>query len=259
MTNEKMSLTGHLSELRKRLIISISALIVGFSISFNFSEDIFKFLTIPMEKDVLFKLSFPFVSFVDKSMSPVKLVFLAPAEAFWMHLKISLIAGIFLTVPVILYQVWRFISPGLFSKEKRYAVPFVVSATVLFLSGGFFCFFIVLPFALKFLLTYKTSAFLPMISIGNYIDFCLKFILAFGIVFELPVVIVFLTRMGIVSPETLTKNRKYAVLLAFVLGAILTPTPDVFNQTLMAVPIIFLYEGGVLVSRLLARRKQIWQ
>ncbi|MBI4823192.1 MAG: twin-arginine translocase subunit TatC [Nitrospirae bacterium] len=255
MTNEKMSFTGHLTELRKRLIVSIAALIVGFSVSFNFSEDIFRFLMIPMEKDVLFKFSYPFVSFADRSGAPIRLVFLAPAEAFWMHLKISLTTGIFLSAPVILYQVWRFISPGLFLKEKKYAVPFMLSATVLFLLGGIFCFFIVLPFALKFLLTYKTSDFLPMISIGNYIDFCLKFILAFGIVFELPVVIVFLTRMGIVSPQTLAKNRKYAVLIAFVLAAILTPTPDAFNQTLMAVPIIFLYEGGILVSRLLPRRK----
>jgi len=131
----------------------------------------------------------------------------------------------------------------------------VVSASLLFLVGALFCFLLVLPFAMGFLLTYKTGSMTPMLSVGNYVDFCLKFILAFGAVFELPIIIVLLTRMGIVTPKTLAKNRKYAMLIAFIVAAILTPTPDAFNQTLMAVPIIVLYEVGILVSRLFVRKK----
>jgi sec-independent protein translocase protein TatC len=135
-------------------------------------------------------------------------------------------------------------------------VPFIFSATGLFLVGGGFCFFIVLPLAMGFLLTYKVGdVLMPMLSVGQYVDFCLKFILAFGAIFELPIVILFLTKMGIVTPQTLAKHRKYAVLLAFVLAALLTPTPDAFNQTLMAVPIILLYEVGILLSYLVRRKR----
>ena len=125
----------------------------------------------------------------------------------------------------------------------------MIVSTGLFFFGAMFCFLIVLPFAMKFLLTYKTESLTPMIAVGKYIDFALKFILAFGVVFELPVVMVFLTRLGVVSPQSLAKNRKYAVLMAFVAAAILTPTPDAFNQVLMAVPIMVLYEAGIFTSR----------
>jgi len=174
-----------------------------------------------------------------------------------MHLKVSFVVGLMLALPVILHQLWKFISPGLLAKERKYIAPFVVTATLLFLAGAAFCFLFVLPFAMSFLLTYKIGALTPMLSVGNYVNFCLKFILAFGAVFELPIVIVFLTRMGVVTPKTLAKNRKYAALLAFVASAVLTPTPDAFNQTLMAVPIIILYEAGILVSRFIVRRKPI--
>jgi sec-independent protein translocase protein TatC len=182
-----------------------------------------------------------------------KLVFLAPTEGFWMNMKISLVAALILALPIIFHQLWGFVAPGLHSKEKKYVVPFVLIATFLFLVGAAFCFFIVLPFAMSFLLTYKVGDFMmPMLSVGQYVDFCLKFVLAFGAVFELPVIIVFFTRMGFVTTQTLAKNRRYAVLIAFVVAAILTPTPDVFNQTLMAVPMIVLYEVGILASGIFA-------
>jgi sec-independent protein translocase protein TatC len=148
------------------------------------------------------------------------------------------------------------LSPGLLPKEKRYVLPFILFATVMFLVGAVFCFIIVLPFAMTFLLGYKTENMAPMLSVGSYIDFCLKFILAFGVIFELPLAIILLTRFGIVSPAFLAKNRKFAVLFAFIGGAILTPTPDAFNQTLMAVPIIILYEIGILLSRIMYRRRE---
>jgi sec-independent protein translocase protein TatC len=205
---------------------------------------------------VLLSISTPFVQLVEKNVKNTPpLIFLAPAEAFWMHMKISLIAAFIASLPVIFSQLWKFISPGLLHKEKKYVVPFVFITTVFFLVGAAYCFFLVLPFAMGFLLTYKTASMTPMLSVGSYVDFCLKFILAFGAIFELPIAIIFFTRMGFVTPKTLAKNRKYAILLAFIVAAILTPTPDVFNQTLMAVPMIVLYEVGVLVSRIFVRSK----
>lgn len=255
MADEKMPFTGHLSELRKRVVISMVGLLIGFLISFNYSENIFDILTFPLKSEMHFSMSTPFISFAPSKIKNPSLVFLAPAEAFWMHLKVSFVAGLMLSLPLILHQLWKFIAPGLLAKEKKYIAPFVVIATMLFLTGAAFCFLLVLPFAMGFLLTYKTGSMTPMLSVGNYVDFCLKFILSFGAVFELPIAIVFLTRMGIVTPRTLAKNRKYAILLAFVAGAILTPTPDAFNQTLMAVPIIILYEAGILVSRFFVKKK----
>lgn len=253
---DKMPLTEHLNELRKRLTASLIVVVAGFSISFYFSEHIFNLLTFPLHNTAKFSLTNPFIFFEPVKNVQRELVFLAPAEAFWMHLKISLVSAIIITSPVIIYEFWRFIGPGLLPKEKKYVFPLVITTIFLFLIGALFCFLIVLPFAINFLITYKTESLKPMLSVGNYVDFCLKFILAFGAVFELPVVIVFLTKIGVVTPETLAKHRKYAVLLAFVIAAVLTPTPDAFNQTLMAVPIILLYEAGILASRILHSRKK---
>jgi sec-independent protein translocase protein TatC len=256
MTTEKMPFMTHLSEFRNRIFVSVITILVGFLVAFHFSEHIFRGLTLPMRANLSLRSVFPYIYFAPKENAPHKLVFLAPAEAFWVHLKIALITAVIAAVPVLFWQVWKFVSPGLLSKEKRLAVPFVGVTTGLFLAGTSFCFVIVIPLAIKFLLNFRTESLTPMISVERYIDFCLKFILAFGVVFELPVVMVFLTRMGIITPETLAKNRKYSVLLAFVVAALLTPTPDAFNQTLMAGPIIVLYEGGLLASRILLRRKR---
>lgn len=256
MTDDRMPFTAHLTELRSRIITSLVALLAGFLIAFNFSENIFTILTLPLKEELRFSLHYPFISFAQARATSPSLVFLAPAEAFWMHLKVSVVAALIVSLPVILHQFWKFISPGLFAKERRYIAPFIITASLLFLAGALFCFLFVLPFAMGFLLTYKTGSLTPMLSVGNYVDFCLKFILAFGAVFELPIVIVFLTRMGIVTPQTLAKNRKYAFILAFVIAALLTPTPDAFNQTLMAVPIMILYEAGIVVSRFFIKGKK---
>jgi sec-independent protein translocase protein TatC len=200
-------------------------------------------------------LAAPFVEIIPKNSPIEKLVFLAPAEAFWMHIKVSIVSGIILALPFLLYQLWKFVSPGLLATEKKYVGPFIVVGTGLFLLGDLFCFSIILPFAMGFLLTYKTGSLMPMISVGNYIDFTLKFLISFGAVFELPIVILFLTKMGIVTPQTLAKNRKYALLVSFILAAILTPTPDAFNQTLMAGPIILLFEAGIIISKIFARKE----
>lgn len=255
---EKLPLTEHLGELRKRIVVSLVAVLVTFSITFAFSEEIFRLIMFPLKYNLDFSVRELYVQFVPQDkLQNTKLVFLAPAEAFWMNLKVAFVAGLILALPVIFLQVWKFIAPGLLSHEKKYVLPFIIVATVLFLFGAAFCFFIVLPFAMGFLLTYKVGDFLmPMLSVGQYVDFCLKFILAFGAVFELPVIIVFLTRMGIVTPKGLARNRKYAALVAFVVAAFLTPTPDAFNQILMALPIMVLYELGIWISPLFARRRQ---
>lgn len=259
MTNpedHKMPFTEHLAELRKRILISLGALLFFFILSFNYSEKIFSLLMLPMKKTVAIIKEPPYLVLVPSKIKSQSLIFLGPAEAFWMHLKISLISGFVIALPVIFYQFWKFVSPGLLPKERKYIFPFVISASGLFFIGAIFCFIIVLPFAMNFLLTYKTENLVPMISVGKYVDFCLKFILAFGAIFELPLIILFLSRMGIVRPETLARQRKYAILGAFVVAAILTPTPDAFNQTLMAVPIVLLYEVGILLSRLFVRRRK---
>ena len=254
MENSKLPLTEHLSELRKRILVSVAVLGIAFLFIFNYSEELFKVLTFPLKSEIKFNFTNPF--FHIKEKTPVSLVFLAPAEAFWMHMKVSLVAAFVVALPVIFFQIWKFVSPGLLSNERKYVIPFVVSSTTLFLAGATFCSLIILPFAMTFLLGYKTGSLTPMISVVSYIDFCLKFILAFGAIFELPLVIVFLAKFGIVSPGGLAKNRKYAILFSFIAAAMLTPTPDAFNQVLMAVPIIILYEIGILLSVVIYRKKK---
>jgi len=252
-----MSFMEHLGDLRKKITVSLIAVCVTFGFAFSYSEEMLEFLMFPLRYTLDFSVKNRYIYFIPQDkLHSTKLVFLAPAEGFWMNMKIAMVAAVILALPVIFQQLWSFIAPGLHSKEKKYVVPFVVIATALFLVGGAFCFFIVLPFAMGFLLTYKIGDFMmPMLSVGQYTDFCLKFILAFGAVFELPIIIIFATRMGLVTTKTLAKNRKYAVLIAFIVAAILTPTPDAFNQTLMAIPMILLYEVGILAARIFVRSK----
>jgi sec-independent protein translocase protein TatC len=249
-----MSILAHLDELRKRLVYTVIALFIAFLICFQYWEYILRWMKVPLTLVLTVKTTYPYV-FPTYLPSPTKLIAVAPGEVFWIALKIAFIASIFLSLPFILAQVWLFISPGLLPKERRWALPFVVSATFMFIVGALFCQYVVLPFAMRFLLTYGVEEVTPMITIKEYIDFCGKFLLSFGLVFELPLIITVLSRLGLVTPQFLAKNRKFAILIAFIAAAILTPTPDMFNQTLMAVPIILLYEVGILMARLTRRRK----
>lgn len=232
----KMSFFDHLAELRQRIIWSVVAVGVGFLATFYFSEQIIQFLARPL---------------------PGKLAQLTPTEVFWVNMKVAMIAGLFLALPVVLYQVWAFVSPGLLPHERRYALPFVLIGTLFFGIGAAFALRVVVPFAIKFLMSYKTQDVVQVISIGSYVDFVLKFTLAFGLVFELPLAITLAARMGVVTPQFLAKHRKYAILINFVLAAILTPTPDVFNQSLMAGPLIILYEVGIVAARIFGRRAKV--
>jgi sec-independent protein translocase protein TatC len=234
--DDKMPFMEHLGELRVRIVRALWGLLAGTAIALPFSERLVDWLARPVTK-----LGY-------------ELVFTAPAEAFWVQMKVGLMAGIFIAAPVILWQVWGFIAPGLHQHEKKYAVPFVLIGSVMFIAGGAFSLFVVTPYALTFLLSYARPGLKPMITIQNHIDFLLKFTLAFGAVFELPLALTLLARMGVVNARMLAKNRKYAILGAFIAGAVLTPTPDAFNQAMMAGPLIVLYEVGIVCARLFGRR-----
>jgi sec-independent protein translocase protein TatC len=254
-TEARMSFWGHLDELRKRIVRSLIWAIAGFAICFNFSEDILHVLLWPMNSTLVFQRAFPFFSSIPNKVQQ-KLHYATLIEPFWSHLKIALISGLMLVFPAIMYQLWKFFSPALMARERRYAGYFVIFSTVFFGIGVLFCFLVLLPIAIPFLLEYKTTDLVAILRIGDYIDFVLKFVLASGLVFELPLIIVLLSRIGIVKPDTLAKYRKFAFLGAFILGAILTPTPDVFNQTILSIPIYLLYELGVLAARLLGKPKK---
>ncbi len=234
---DKMPFLEHLGELRVRIMRSLIALLVGLLISFPFASRIVDWLARPIQQ------------------SGNTLVFLAVTEAFWVQMKVALFVGLFIAAPAILWQVWAFVSPGLYGHEKKYAAPFVILGSLMFIAGGAFSLLVVTPNAVKFLLSYSRPGLTPMISIGSYIDFLLKFTLAFGAVFEIPIGITLASRMGLVTPKGLARNRKYAILGAFIAAAILTPTPDVVNQTMMAGPIILLYEVGIVCARLFGRRR----
>ena len=234
--DDKMPFLEHLGELRTRIVRSLIALMAGTLVALYFSERLVDWLAKPV------------------TALGYELVFTAPAEAFWVQMKVGLILGLFIASPAILWQVWAFIAPGLHGHEKKYAAPFVILGSVMFMAGGAFSLYVVTPSAIKFLLGYARPGLKPMITIENHIDFLLKFTLAFGAVFELPLAITLLSRMGVVTAKMLAKHRKYAILGAFIAGAVLTPTPDAFNQTLMAGPIIILYEVGILCARIFGRR-----
>ncbi len=235
--NDKMPFLEHLGELRTRIVRSLIGLLLGLGIALPFSQKIMDYLARPIQQ------------------SGHTLVFLSLTEAFWVQMKVAVIVGLFIAAPVILWQVWAFVAPGLYEHEKRYATPFVIIGSLLFIGGGVFSLKVVTPFATQFLLSYARPGLQPMISIGSYIDFLLKFTLAFGAVFELPLAITLLARMGVVNAKVLAKNRKYAILGAFIAGAVLTPTPDAFNQTLMAGPLIILYEVGIICARIFGKKR----
>jgi sec-independent protein translocase protein TatC len=232
---DKMPFMEHLGELRTRIVRALIALLVGLGIALPFSQKIVDYLARPVQA------------------GGHSLVFLALTEAFWVQMKVAVIVGLFIAAPAILWQIWAFVAPGLHEHEKKYAAPFVLVGSLLFIGGGAFSLKVVTPYAISFLLSYSRPGLQPMISIGSYVDFLLKFTVAFGLVFELPLALTLLARMGVVTPAMLAKNRKYAILGAFIAAAILTPTPDMFNQTLMAGPLIILYEVGIISARIFGR------
>ena len=224
----QMSFLEHLEELRKRLIYSVLSIVVGFFVCYAFAERIYGLMQAPI-----------LTALRNHHMSD-SLVYLSPTEPFNLYIKISFLAGVFFACPVILYQVWLFISPGLYRHEKRYVVPFMISTVGLFIAGGLFGFKIAFPAALDFLIGYSVQ-FKPMITIGEYTDLFLTIIIGLGAIFELPILVFFLALMGIVSPAWMWNNFRYSILIIFVIAAIVTPTTDILNMCIFAAPMILLY------------------
>jgi sec-independent protein translocase protein TatC len=238
--DEKQPFLGHLEELRQRLIASAIAVGVGFGLCYIFSERLFQILIIPLKENM---------------PEGDRLIYTNLPEMFFTYLKTALIAGILLVAPFIFYQLWMFIAPGLYKKEKKYVIPFVVFSSILFVGGALFGYFVVFPFGFKFFLGFANENVQALPSVKQYFSFAIKLLFAFGIVFELPVVVFFLSKMGLVTPDFLKKKRKYAILLTFVMAAILTP-PDVVTQCMMAGPLIILYEIGIIISRFAGKKKE---
>jgi sec-independent protein translocase protein TatC len=223
-----MSLLEHLDELRKRLIHSGIYLAVGFFIAYGFRQRLFSF----MEQ--------PIVSALKQHHLDPHLVYLNPVDPFNFFIKISLVGGAILASPFILFQVWLFIAPGLYRQEKRYILPFMTATVGLFLAGAFFGYHYVYPGALNFLIGYGDQ-FRPMVTVGEYTELFMTVILGLGITFELPILIFFLALFGIVSASWLWKNVRYAILIIFIISAIITPTPDVLSMCIFAAPMLVLY------------------
>jgi sec-independent protein translocase protein TatC len=240
-TQDKIPFTAHLEELRKRLITCFIAVAVGFALSYGFKEKLFNILTQPL------------IAVMDQGET---LIYTGLPEAFFTFLKVSFLAGLMLASPVIIYQFWMFIAPGLYDREKRLLVPIVLLSSIFFVGGALFGYFIVFPYGFQFFLGFATETIRPMPAMKEYLSFSAKLLLAFGLVFELPLVITFLARLGIVTVPFLKKNRKYALLLFFVGAAILTP-PDVVTQIMMAFPLMLLYEISIIGARIFGRKKSV--
>jgi sec-independent protein translocase protein TatC len=227
-TMPAMSFLEHLEELRRRIFYSIIAVVIGFFLCWGYAENIVGW----MQK--------PIMEALKRNNMPQTLVYLNPTDPFNLYLKIGLLAGLFVACPVVLYQVWMFISPGLYRNEKRYVMPFMFSTIFLFLSGGFFGYKLVYPAALDFLIGYGKQ-FQPMITIHEYTDLFLTVILGLGVVFELPILVFFLALMGVISAGWMWRNVRYSILVIFIIAAVLTPTTDILNMCIFAAPMVALY------------------
>lgn len=238
MTDPKMPLTAHLEELRKRLIFCFVALAVGFAISYAFKERLFLFLSRPLEEHLPEGSTMQYIGI---------------PEAFLTYLKISLFGGLVLAMPVILYEIWRFVAPGLYEKEKRYFIPFVLFSTAFFLGGASFCYFIVFPFVFQFFMSFSGETFQAMPTIRQYLSFATRLLIAFGLVFEMPIFFFFLGRIGLVSYKGLARHRRLAIVLVFIGAALLTP-PDLISQLMLAGPLLILYELSIQIVRWTGKR-----
>jgi len=233
---ETLPFTAHLVELRYRLLVSLFTVFACIGICYFFIDRLIPIMEGPIQ-----------------SAAPgLRMTFLAPAEGFFVSIKMAFYAGLFLAWPVIMYQAWVFISPGLRKKERRYAFPFALAGTIFFILGASFSYFIILPFGLKFLISFGQKYWIANITVNYYLSFAMKLTLAFGLVFQLPLIIAMLGRLGVVTARQLKRGRSYFIVLAFVIAAILTP-PDVITQCLMAGPLIFLYELSIYVVLMLEK------
>ncbi|RLB43000.1 MAG: twin-arginine translocase subunit TatC [Deltaproteobacteria bacterium] len=237
--DEKQPFMSHLEELRKRLMACAIAVGVGFVAAYFFKERLFELLVMPLKRVL---------------PEGDKLIFTNLPEMFFTYLKVSFVAGLLAAMPFIFYEIWMFVAPGLYQKEKKFLIPFVISSSILFVGGALFGYFVVFPFGFKFFMSFANEYIKPLPSVKQYFSFSTKLLLAFGLVFELPVASFFLAKMGLITSDFLKKQRKFAVLLIFVAAAILTP-PDVITQIMMAGPLLALYEVSIWVARVARSKK----
>lgn len=236
---ESMTLLQHLDELRLRLKRISFAVIIGCLACYSFAEKLFDYLVMPMVAVMPDQSSF---------------IYTAPHEAFVTYLKVAALAGFFAASPYIFYQIWAFIAPGLYEEERKYIIPIAFFSAACFIGGGAFAYFIVFPFAFEFFMSFNTGNIQAMLKLNEYLSFSMKLIFAFGLVFEMPLFALFLSRLGIVTATMMRKARKFAILFSFILAALLTP-PDVVSQLLMAGPLMILYEISIIIAALFGKRR----
>jgi len=234
--DKQMTFTGHLAELRQRLIKSVIALVITTIISFIFAKYIFDFLIAPAPDDI-------------------SLIYIEMTGMIATYFKVALMGGVVLAMPVLVYQGIMFVSPALTRREKKYVYMALPWITLMFIAGFAFGYFILLPPATNFLLSFMTDVARPEIKIDNYVSIVTRLLVAIGVVFETPVIITFLARLGIVKPEWLARKRRWAIVVAFILAAIITPTFDPINQSLVAIPLIILYEMSIWLAKIAYRKR----
>lgn len=227
-------LRPHIADLRKRLTISVAAIIVMFIICFSFWQPILAWMIAPL------KAALPAGSNV---------IFTGVQEPFFTAMKVAFFAGFIVALPIIFWQFWLFVAPGLYENEKRLVIPFVLAATLMFLMGAAFCYYVVVPLAFAFLIAFGSALFTALPSIGEYVGFFSKILFGFGLSFELPVVIFFFAKLGLVDDKALKDFFRYAIVIIFTVAAILTP-PDILSQFLMAAPLIILYGISIIVAKI---------
>jgi len=235
----KMTLLEHLDELRRRLGVALLAVFVGFLVCWYFAKDIFAWIARPLTQ---------FLPAGDK------LAFTGLIDPFMLYIKVALLAGIFVASPVVLFELWLFVAPGLYRRERRLLIPFLFFTTLFFVAGGYFGYAVAFPMVCRFLLQVG-SDFRQVITVNEYFSMASKVILGLGLVFEMPILILFLARIGVVTHKFLIRHFRYAVLAIFILAAVITPTPDIATQSVFAVPMILLYLLGVLVAWLFGKRR----
>lgn len=235
----KMSFLEHLEELRRRIIHIVLYIGVGFLVCWFFRERIYDFLAKP----------------IISALPTGKLIFTKPTEPFTLYMKVSLLASVFLTAPLIIFEIWLFISPGLYKRERRYSLPFIISSLILFVGGSFFAYRFILPPAYKFLLDFG-SRFEPLIKIDEYFDLTITIVLGFGLIFEMPVVVAFLALFGLVTPGFLWRNFKYAILIIAIVAAVISPTGDAFNMLIYMTPMVVLYAVSIGVAWMFKKRNR---
>ncbi len=234
-----MSFLEHLEELRKRLWWSAVGVAIAFAVALSYARAILDFFLKPIRP----------------LLGDTKPVFIELTEPFMLYMKVAFLASLFLASPIVLYQLWAFVSPGLYPRERRYALPFIFSGTVFFALGGAFGYTIGFPVACRFLLK-VAEGFQPALRISTLFSFESKIILGLGLVFELPTLIALLARLGLITPGFLWRHFKYAILAIFIIAAVITPTPDVVTQCVFAGPMILLYLIGILFAHLFGRKRE---